>query len=136
MTVPAPGRPLRDRGDTSDGCCEVVITAADGMWLDEFAQRLVDERLAACVHSHVGIRAIYRWDGAVHDDPQFRAAVHTRASLVPAIVALADAEHPDDVPCVIALPLVGGHPAYLRWIVDETIDPDTNDTRARASSSR
>ncbi len=31
--------------------------------------------------------------------------------------------HPYDVPCVIALPLVDGNPAYLRWIAAETRDP-------------
>ena len=28
--------------------------------------------------------------------------------------------HPYDVPCVIALPLEGGNPAYLAWIAAET----------------
>jgi periplasmic divalent cation tolerance protein len=27
------------------------------------------------------------------------------------------------VPCVIALPLVDGNPAYLRWIAEETRSP-------------
>src|SRR4051812_36989974 len=44
----------------------------------------------------------------------------TRASLVPAIVARADRDHADDVPCVIALPVAAGHPAYLKWIFQET----------------
>jgi periplasmic divalent cation tolerance protein len=34
-----------------------------------------------------------------------------------------DREHADDVPCVIATPLVGGHPEYLKWIVAETREP-------------
>lgn len=104
-------------------CSEIVVTAEDGEWLAGFARALVDDRLAACVHSHVQILAIYRWDGAVHDDAQFRAAVHTRTSLVPDVIARADVEHPDLVPCVIALALTGGHPAYLRWIHEETADP-------------
>lgn len=44
----------------------------------------------------------------------------TRATLVPEIVARADRDHPDDVPCVIAMSLVDGHPEYLRWIIAET----------------
>ena len=101
-------------------CCEVVITAADAEWLAEFTRRLVSDRLAACGHVIPAIRSVYRWDGAVHDDPEARVALHTRAALVPEIVARADAEHPYDVPCVLALPLVGGNPAYLEWIVAET----------------
>ncbi|MCW2617873.1 MAG: CutA1 divalent ion tolerance protein [Modestobacter sp.] len=47
----------------------------------------------------------------------------TRATLVPAIVERARAEHPDEVPCVIALPLTGGHPDYLAWVATETRAP-------------
>jgi periplasmic divalent cation tolerance protein len=106
-----------------EDCCEVVITAGDAGWLAGFTRRLVEDRLAACGHIVPAIRSVYRWDGAVHDDPEARVALHTRAALVPAIVARTDAEHPYDVPCVIALPLTGGNPAYLDWVVAETRDP-------------
>ncbi len=101
--------------------CEVVVTAADADWLAGFTRTLVEERLAACGHHIASIRSVYRWEGAVHDESEARVALHTRRSLVPAITARADELHPYDVPCVIALPLVGGNPAYLRWIAAETL---------------
>jgi periplasmic divalent cation tolerance protein len=104
-------------------CVEVVITADSADWLADFTRRLVEDRLVACGHNITAIRAIYRWDGAVHDDAQARVGLHTRASLVPDIVARANAEHSDDVPCVIALPITAGHPEYLRWIYTETREP-------------
>jgi periplasmic divalent cation tolerance protein len=106
-----------------EDCVEVVVTGPTTQWLANFTRRLVDARLVACGHVLAPMRAIYRWDGTVHDEAQARVGLHTRASLVPEIVARADQDHPDDVPCVIAVPLVGGHPAYLRWIVDETTEP-------------
>jgi periplasmic divalent cation tolerance protein len=42
---------------------------------------------------------------------------------VPEVVARTAELHPYDVPCVIALPLVGGNPDYLRWVVRETREP-------------
>ena len=101
-------------------CCEVVVTAEDADWLAAFTRTLVEERLAACGHNVQAIRSVYRWQGAVHDEPEARVALHTRRSLVSAIVARTAELHPYDVPCVIALPLVGGNPAYLRWVVEET----------------
>jgi periplasmic divalent cation tolerance protein len=101
-------------------CVEVVVTAVDAGWLANWTRSLVDDRLVACGHNLASIRAIYRWDGQVHDDPQARVALHTRAELVPEIVARADRDHADDVPCVIALPIRDGHPEYLQWVVDET----------------
>ena len=103
--------------------CEVVVTAEDADWLAGFTRTLVEERLAACGHRLAAIRSVYRWQGEVHDEPEARVALHTRRSLVPAIVARTQQLHPYDVPCVIALPLVDGNPAYLRWIAEETRSP-------------
>jgi periplasmic divalent cation tolerance protein len=103
--------------------CEVVVTASDAGWLAGVTRTLVEERLAACGHVIGEIRSVYRWDGAIHDEGEARVGLHTRRSLVPAIVARVEQLHPYDVPCVIALPLVGGNPAYLRWIVGETREP-------------
>ncbi|WP_045744107.1 MULTISPECIES: divalent-cation tolerance protein CutA [Actinoplanes] len=102
--------------------CEVVITAADPEWLAAFTRSLVTDRLAACGQQITAIRSLYRWDGAVQDDPESRVALHTRLDLVPAIVARAEAEHPYDVPCVFALPILAGNPAYLDWVRAETRD--------------
>lgn len=104
-------------------CCEVVITADDAEWLAHFTRILVDDRLAACGHLIPAIRSVYRWEGAVQDDPEARVALHTRAALVDEIVARAAADHPYDVPCVIALPLTAGNPDYLAWVREETREP-------------
>jgi periplasmic divalent cation tolerance protein len=100
--------------------CEVVVTAPDAGWLAEFTRRLVQEHLAAAGHAIAPIRSIYWWDGELQDDAEARVALHTRLSLVPAIVERVNAEHSYDVPCVITLPIGEGNPAYLKWVADET----------------
>ena len=104
-------------------CCEVVVTAADSDWLAGFTRTLVEERLAACGQTLTSVRSIYRWQGAVHDDEEARVALHTRRSLVSAVLERTRELHPYDIPCVIALSLKDGNPEYLRWIVDETREP-------------
>jgi periplasmic divalent cation tolerance protein len=111
-----------DDGTADDECCEVVVTADDAAWLAGFTRTLVEERLAACGHLVEPVRSIYRWQGELHDDREARVALHTRRALVPAIVARAAELHPYDVPCVLALPVVGGDPGYLAWVVAETRD--------------
>jgi periplasmic divalent cation tolerance protein len=118
---PAGARATRHDAAVDDGdFCEVVVTAADADWLAGFTRTLVEERLAACGHVIPSIRSVYRWDGAVHDEAEARVGLHTRWSLVPAIVGRTAELHPYDVPCVIALPLVGGNPAYLEWLAAGT----------------
>ncbi|HLU58063.1 MAG TPA: divalent-cation tolerance protein CutA [Pseudonocardia sp.] len=104
-------------------CVELVVTAEDAEWLAGWTRRLVEDRLVACGHHITPIRVTYRWDGKIWDHGSARVALHTRASLVPEIVARADRDHADEVPCVIATPLVGGHPEYLKWVVAETREP-------------
>ena len=102
---------------------EVIITADSAEWLANFTRSLVDDRLAACGQNIAAIRSIYRWDGEVQDEPEARVALHTRASLVDAIVERANRDHPYDVPCVLALPVLSGNPAYVEWVMKETREP-------------
>ena len=104
----------------NDEVCEVVITGPSQEWVAAFTRQLVDDRLAACGHIITEIRSIYRWEGSVHDEPEARVALHTRRSLIFAIVDRANRDHPYDVPCVIALPIVDGNPAYVDWVLNET----------------
>jgi periplasmic divalent cation tolerance protein len=107
-----------------DDVCEIVVTGSDAEWLNGYTRRLVEERLVACGHQVAAIRSIYCWEGAVHDEPEARVALHTRRSLVQEVVARTAELHPYDVPCVITLPVVGGNPDYLRWVVRETREPN------------
>ncbi|MGH3565746.1 MAG: divalent-cation tolerance protein CutA [Pseudonocardia sp.] len=101
-------------------CVEVVITAESAEWLADFTRSLVEDRLVACGHNIAPIRAIYRWEGKVYDEAQARVALHTRASLVTAIVDRTDRYHSDDLPCVIAVPIISANAKYLTWIFEET----------------
>jgi periplasmic divalent cation tolerance protein len=103
--------------------CEVVVTHDDAEALVALTRTLVEERLVACGHHVTPVRSIYRWQGAVHDETEARVALHTRAALVDAVVARVGELHPYEVPCVLALPVLGGNPAYLRWVVAETREP-------------
>jgi len=102
-----------------DGVCEVIITADDEGWLIDFTRSLVTDRLAACGH-HQPIRSVYRWQGVIQEERELRVALHTRRSLVDKIITRVRDAHPYDVPCVLALPVVAGNPAYLDWVLAET----------------
>lgn len=102
-----------------DDICEVVITADDEDWLVAFTRRLVRDRLAACGH-HTPIRSVYSWQGQLCDESETRVALHTRASLVDAIIAATKESHAYEVPCVIALPVLQASAAYRAWVLHVT----------------
>jgi periplasmic divalent cation tolerance protein len=108
----------------SEPICEVIITGPSVDQVIGFTRKLVTDRLAACGQTVERITSVYRWNGEVQEEPEARVALHTRLSLVPAIVQRADEEHPYDVPCVLALPIAAANPAYQQWVIDETREPE------------
>ena len=102
--------------------CEVIITADSEDWLINFTRSLVADRLVACGQHMAPIRSVYRWEGAINEDREVRVSLHTRTSLVPAIVDRTRRDHPYEVPCALALPIQTGNPAYVKWVLDATQD--------------
>lgn len=103
----------------ADEVCEVIITADDEGWLIDFTRSLVSDRLAACGH-HQPVRSVFRWQGVIQEEREVRVALHTRRALLDTILERVRDAHPYDVPCVLALPILGGNPGYLDWVRAET----------------
>jgi periplasmic divalent cation tolerance protein len=113
---------------------DVSITAESADWLADFTRSIVGDRLAACGNIVPSIRSIYRWEGAIEDDNEALVVLHTRHSLVPAIIERANREHPYDTPQVLAVPVVDANPAYRDWVLASTRD-DAGPQRAREDSN-
>jgi periplasmic divalent cation tolerance protein len=104
----------------TDAICEVVVTADDEGWLLELTRALVRDRLVACGQHLTPVRSVYRWQGEIEESLETRVALHTRSSLAPAVIDRVRADHPYDVPCVIALPVERANPDYLAWVLEAT----------------
>jgi periplasmic divalent cation tolerance protein len=100
--------------------CEVVITAPDPEWLENFSSQLIEDRLAASAHNFTPIRSVYRWRGEIYKRREGRVSLHTTRARVPEIVTRAKREHPYEVPSVSTRPIDGGNPDYLAWIGEAT----------------
>ena len=101
----------------------VYMTAGS---LDEaraIGRLLVQERLAACVNLIDGMRSLYWWDGAVQEDAEAVLIAKTRQDLVGLLTDRVRAAHSYDCPCVVALPIQGGHQGFIDWIGAETAAP-------------
>ncbi|MFV0258267.1 MAG: divalent-cation tolerance protein CutA [Acidimicrobiales bacterium] len=101
----------------------VSITGPDAEWLAEHTRNLVDAGLVACGNIMPSIRSIYRWEGAIEDDHEASANLHTRDDHVPTIIERTNAAHPDDIFQILATEIVAADPAYHRWVLEATADP-------------
>ncbi len=100
----------------------LYMTAADDAEARALASRLVESRLVACVNILGAIQSLFHWQG-VQNEGEVALVAKTRAELVPTINTRLQAWHSYDCPCLIALPIVDGNPAFLDWIATETADP-------------
>jgi len=97
----------------------VLMTAGSQEEAEQLAQALVRELLAACVNVVPGVRSVYRWEGEVQQDQEWLLIAKTHLEVLDNLVQRVQALHSYDVPEVIALPVVGGSEAYLRWLESE-----------------
>ncbi|MGE5476142.1 MAG: divalent-cation tolerance protein CutA [Bacteroidales bacterium] len=104
----------------SDDARLIYITAPNRDEALKLAQVLVQERLAACANVLGPITSVYWWDGKLNQDGEEALLLKTRADLVDALTARVRELHSYDCPCVVALPITGGNPAFLEWIASET----------------
>jgi periplasmic divalent cation tolerance protein len=94
----------------------VLITAGSLEEAEHLAHRLVAEMLAACVNVVPSVLSVYQWEGEIQQDQECLLIVKTEREALDNLVQRVHALHSYDVPEIIALPLVGGSQAYLRWI--------------------
>jgi len=99
--------------------CAVLVTVPDAATGEALGRALVGERLAACVNVVPGVVSVYRWEGSIQRDSEALLILKTTAAGVEALSDGIVRLHPYDVPEVLALPVVGGHGPYLRWVEDE-----------------
>lgn len=98
---------------------QVVTTTDSEEAAATLARSIVDARGGACVQV-VPIRSFYRWENAVHDDPEWQLHIKTSAARLDALIEHIKQHHTYDVPEIIATPITGGNDAYLSWVDEET----------------
>lgn len=98
----------------------VYITCGSEAEAQLIGAALVEAHLAACVNLIPGMISMYRWQGQVQSDQEFVLIAKTTDARLDALTQKVIELHSYDLPCVVALPLVGGNQAFLQWVVDNS----------------
>lgn len=92
-----------------------ITTAADEE-AQLISRVLLEQRKAACINIVPRVSSLFWWQGSIDSAQESLLVVKTRASLVTEIVQLVKEIHSNDVPEIIALPIVAGNQDYLEWL--------------------
>jgi periplasmic divalent cation tolerance protein len=82
----------------------------------KIAERLVRERLVACVNLLPGIQSVYWWNNAVQKEQEVLMIIKTERDQFQEVQRLIVSLHSYEVPEVISLALEDGFKDYLNWI--------------------
>jgi periplasmic divalent cation tolerance protein len=81
------------------------------------AREMVERRLAACAQI-TAIESVYRWQGAVQHDAEFRLLFKTRPAAYARLEAALRECHPYVLPAIHAIATVQADAAYAEWVRD------------------
>jgi len=98
----------------------LYVTAGSQGEALKIAKTLVEERLCACVNVFPEISSIYWWEGKVQEDREAVLLVKTRREFAERVKARILEIHSYTCPCILEIPVIGGHEAFLGWILMET----------------
>ncbi len=100
--------------------CQVSTTIDSSEAAAELARSAVAARVAACGQVVGPIKSVYWWEGKVDDAEEWLVFFKTTAAASNALVEHIRSRHSYNVPEIISTPIIGGNPAYLAWIAEET----------------
>ena len=98
----------------------ILCTVPDEATAQKLARGLVEKRLAACVNAIPGVKSFYRWQGKLATDPEIQLLIKTRHGRFGELAAWIKANHPYDLPEIVAIPAERVSEEYLAWVLEQT----------------
>ena len=96
--------------------CVVLTTVKDRAEAKRLAERLVSEKLAACVSAVPNVTSVYRWCGKVERAREDLVVAKTSMKKLDRLIPRMKELHSYEVPEILALRIERGLPEYLKWI--------------------
>ena len=101
-------------------CC-ILTTVGTKAQAQAIADHLVQAKLAACVQIDGPITSVYRWQGTVHCDEEYRCVIKTASSIQTACVEALRSVHPYETPQILAFGFSYADERYARWVQTEVL---------------
>jgi len=102
----------------------VITNLPDREAARRLAEKLVEDRLAACVNILAPCESVYRWQGRIETTQEVPLLIKTLGVHYGKLEKTIRQYHPYELPEIIAVPLAAVLPTYLEWLGTETIKPE------------
>ena len=98
------------------GALVALSTVGSSEDAERIARALVEKGVAACVNVVPGVVSFYRWKGKLERDAELLLVIKTTPERFEDVKAALLAEHPYELPELVALPITAAHQPYLDWL--------------------
>ena len=95
--------------------CIIITTTSTKDDANNIAQKLLHERLAACI-SMKQINSVYTWNNEIVDDIEYELSIKTTINHYKAIEELISSIHPYDVPQILCIKIDKSSSEYSNWL--------------------
>lgn len=96
--------------------CVVLTTVKNRAEAKRLTERLVSEKLAACVSAVPNVTSVYRWRGKVKRAREVLVVVKTSMKKLDRLIPRIKELHSYEVPEILVLRIERGLPEYLKWL--------------------
>ena len=95
----------------------IVLTTCPSVDVaNHLATELVKRQLAGCVNIIPDMVSVYQWKNEIKHDKEALLLIKSTASQYPQLEQMIKAQHPYELPEIIAVSIEDGLPAYLQWL--------------------
>jgi periplasmic divalent cation tolerance protein len=94
----------------------ILCTAPDRETALKLSNSLVEQGLAACVNLTAPLTSVYQWQGQLEHSEETLLLIKTTRQHYKKVEAALRAQHPYELPEIIAVPVEQGLDDYLDWV--------------------
>jgi len=98
----------------------ILVTTNSEAEAYTIAQKLLENKEAACVSIMPKVRSLYIWEDQVREDEEFLLFIKTRSDLFEKVRDTIKTVHSYSIPEIISLPITHGLEEYISWIKNVT----------------
>lgn len=106
--------------NTPESLLQVTTTLPSQEQALELGRALVEAGLVACAQMSGPITSLYRWQGKLCEDQEFRLTLKTRLGLYKALEQKILSLHPYQVPQILATEMTDWNQDYGLWVLENT----------------
>jgi periplasmic divalent cation tolerance protein len=104
----------------------IMVTAGGRNDAERLGEGLVVEHLAGHCSVVPMVHSFYISDGLLHRESEALLMIKTVSSRSKAVYEYLRKNHPYEVPEIYEVAIDGGSPAYLKWLTDQVLKPDSD----------